>query len=952
MAQYCLPNSSFGDLRGVGGVAEEAGSLDFDNEVDVDLFKFTDKVHRSHSDDFVTTKLVKPCANLSMSEDALFTVNPNRLNESGEHGRSQGPTQLRASTSGGAHHMPAGPPAQTLQSSFGNRGSSHHLSGPPWGVASPSFKGMAGKHPPISQLQHSLSHSEDGSNSGSDSALNRSNTASQKKPLPSSPLHKLHVAWNEQLLQVERDFQSKLDQLAVPEMSAQLLTSMETYRAETQQMVLDMMRDNRIHLENLVQQECSQMKRTLKKKFRTDLDTMTQDLKREQVTSGAERCDRNLHSLQTQVIAPLQDSSSQLIEQVKALHSIVTTNSSHLRDIEDRTQPQLSQHINNLDCSINTLKTCVDSLAQEVQGVKSNLNTVTLQMGTVMASQSQLDERVGGLEIKKPNPAHDCKADALAQRISDLEIRLTTEANKWDHQTLAAKTEEVMSRHTAIHPPGATGHGSGHTSNRRTPLSRYPKENRNSHFRHSYDRREGHADSLDRERPHPRTPLRDNFNDVTYPHHHQAEFELTPYHEHPSVPNQYGPEIYSPILSGAPPASATPLVATPRRNVHTRDPAFSPSAITIESFTGRVGEWGNWFHKFSSLALNCGWTDQEKLVKLTAALKGNALITHRNLPIHVTADFSALIEALQTRFGKQDGASMAAIRASLADMSQNVHEDTATFADRILGTVLEGYPSSYSTVQLQQIAVEYFIRGCRDTEAARLVFSTQEPTTISEAVSMMKKAQAGTACFRRLNSRMVTFEDPPEVMRLDLSNNGRCGECNSPNHWARECPERSPVCDICHSSRCDGSCDDDPPRDRRRSSRRDYCDNCGSSRCDGYCDEDLPREKRRRSQRAHCDRCEDDRCDGDCHYRRRRHSSTSHRRSSDVGPPRRRESSPYHRGSPYPGRDQSECADDGDCQTSADTSDGRPDSTDRRAPPSSSENRDTQSSLNSYRGSR
>jgi hypothetical protein len=50
--------------------------------------------------------------------------------------------------------------------------------------------------------------------------------------------------------------------------------------------------------------------------------------------------------------------------------------------------------------------------------------------------------------------------------------------------------------------------------------------------------------------------------------------------------------------------------------------SLAPTKVTVDNFEGKVGEWENWFHKFSFIANACGWNDQEKLFKLTAALKG------------------------------------------------------------------------------------------------------------------------------------------------------------------------------------------------------------------------------------------------------------------------------------------------------------------------------------------
>lgn len=94
---------------------------------------------------------------------------------------------------------------------------------------------------------------------------------------------------------------------------------------------------------------------------------------------------------------------------------------------------------------------------------------------------------------------------------------------------------------------------------------------------------------------------------------------------------------------------------------HSGNRNFNPSKVKIENFEGKVYEWDNWFHKFSFMANNCNWTDQEKLFKLTLSLTGNALTAHRNLLPTITNDYEQLCQALKQRYCRHDKATKAVL---------------------------------------------------------------------------------------------------------------------------------------------------------------------------------------------------------------------------------------------------------------------------------------------------
>lgn len=314
----------------------------------------------------------------------------------------------------------------------------------------------------------------------------------------------------------------------------------------------------------------------------------------------------------------------------------------------------------------------------------------------------------------------------------------------------------------------------------------------------------------------------------------------------------------------------------------------------IDPFEGKLGEWDNWFHKFNCMAETCNWSDQERVFKMTSALKGNALTVHRNLPVETTKNYQLLCSALQERYGKTDRATKAVIRADLATISQKEDEELEVFADRVYSLTIDAYPENTPVSQLQLYAVEFFMSGCKEKNLAWLVYTTKSPSTITEAVNYMKMALAGN---RRLgmkySTRKVAFENDIAIRQIvgGGSEEIECHGCGGKGHVVRECPSvrkrrtSDERCPDCGDRYCNGACRrryrSPSPRkynsyDRRRDNRDRYrnsrgCRICGDWRHD---EEDCPRRHDRSPSRSPSPRG----------YNRDRRSTKSSRHQRDESP--------------------------------------------------------------------
>ena len=169
----------------------------------------------------------------------------------------------------------------------------------------------------------------------------------------------------------------------------------------------------------------------------------------------------------------------------------------------------------------------------------------------------------------------------------------------------------------------------------------------------------------------------------------------------------------------------------------------NPPFPKLPTFDGKSGEWSGFIFQFRKLARAGHWTEREKHDRLVGCLRGKAITYVQGRPKHERADYYALRDILNQRYGVLELPATA--RRQLQSMRQEESETLDDFADRILGKAAEGYPEVPDDT-LQILATENFLRGCKDKSAAYAA-AERKPETLYEAMSEVRDAAANLRIF-------------------------------------------------------------------------------------------------------------------------------------------------------------------------------------------------------------
>ena len=183
----------------------------------------------------------------------------------------------------------------------------------------------------------------------------------------------------------------------------------------------------------------------------------------------------------------------------------------------------------------------------------------------------------------------------------------------------------------------------------------------------------------------------------------------------------------------------TPQMTPNQRNVPVlmRRPTLTKFDVPLPRqlvYDGKMS-WDSFIKPFLSNAVSCGWTEDDKLFRLTSSLRGEAAeYAFNQLSHEITGSFSALQRALESRF--KERRTSASYLNELENRKFSSKEKLLEYAADIKRLVIKGYPTADELTR-ETINVRYFLKGLSDQQLA-IAVGMKDPKTIDDAREMVE----------------------------------------------------------------------------------------------------------------------------------------------------------------------------------------------------------------------
>ena len=163
---------------------------------------------------------------------------------------------------------------------------------------------------------------------------------------------------------------------------------------------------------------------------------------------------------------------------------------------------------------------------------------------------------------------------------------------------------------------------------------------------------------------------------------------------------------------------------------------WNPQTPKMATFDGNPSAWKPFLFNFKQIVKSAHLKERKKRQMLTACLRDKAATFAFSLPSGTLKNYKKLLKALKKRYGQSDPPT--AVRRQLLVLKQREDESLDEYAERTLTLVSEGFPTGSANI-VRGLAVDQFLRGCRDKQAA-LSAMDKEPKTVHKALKYVKNA--------------------------------------------------------------------------------------------------------------------------------------------------------------------------------------------------------------------
>ena len=190
-------------------------------------------------------------------------------------------------------------------------------------------------------------------------------------------------------------------------------------------------------------------------------------------------------------------------------------------------------------------------------------------------------------------------------------------------------------------------------------------------------------------------------------------------------------------------------------------PALSTKPRIRPSPYDGVSSWDDYRAQFELVAELNGWDGRTKAIYLAASLQGPARAILGDLDSSKRKDFSALIEALESRFGSKHQTEM--YRAQLHCRMRKRKETLPELAQAVQRLTRQAYPNAPTSLQ-DTLARDHFIDALPESEVRWRIHQAR-PTSLRDALTTALEIEAFYVADRhrtRIQARAV-FPPSPEA---------------------------------------------------------------------------------------------------------------------------------------------------------------------------------------------
>jgi hypothetical protein len=215
-------------------------------------------------------------------------------------------------------------------------------------------------------------------------------------------------------------------------------------------------------------------------------------------------------------------------------------------------------------------------------------------------------------------------------------------------------------------------------------------------------------------------------------------------------------------------------------------------------FDGKTS-WNNYHRQFEAAARANRWSDTEKALALTLALREDATNILQKLNSQEQEDYNVLVKHLELRYGQTHLEHV--YHSQLKSRIQKSNESLQEFEADVARLVRLAYPATPENV-IERLAVQAFLDGLRDHEMRQALILAR-PNKLVDALARAlefeaaKQSSRGTARVRSMDdSSVVATVDEAAVRKifkelLSEKKQLRCWNCGKMGHVRSRCKEKA-----------------------------------------------------------------------------------------------------------------------------------------------------------------